>query len=61
MEIRKPSIAVDLTSTIQGVYGSAPTPPGRLRVQIQPVALKQKRKAAGTARPSRVEVAIVSG
>jgi hypothetical protein len=39
---------------------SAPPPPGKLRVQIQPVALKAAGEANGTARPSRVEVTIVS-
>jgi tyrosinase len=60
-EARKPSIAVDLTSAIQRVYGSAEAPAGRLRVQVQPVALRPKGKQGGTATPSRVEVAFVSG
>ena len=59
-EVRKPSLGIDLTSTIERVYGSAATPPGKLRVQIQPVALRPTGKADGTAKPSRVEVAIVS-
>jgi tyrosinase len=59
-EPRKPSIGLDLTSAIQRIYGSAAVPPGKLRVQIQPVALKPAGKANGTVRPSRVEVAIVS-
>jgi tyrosinase len=59
-EPRKPSLGIDLTSTIQRVYGSAATPPGKLRVQIQPVALRPAGKADGTVKPSRVEVAIVS-
>jgi tyrosinase len=59
-EARKPSLGIDLTSTIQRVYGSAATPPGKLRVQIQPVALRVAGKAEGTVRPSRVEVAIIS-
>jgi tyrosinase len=59
-EARKPSLGIDLTSTIQRVYGSAGTPPGKLRVQIQPVALRPAGKADGTVKPSRVEVAIVS-
>jgi tyrosinase len=59
-EAKKPSIGVDLTTAIQRVYGSAVTSPGKLRVQIQPVALKASAKANGTAKPSRVEVAIVS-
>ena len=58
---KRPSIAVDLTSAIQSVYGSATTTPGSLRVQIQPVALRPEGKAAGTATPDRVEVAVVSG
>jgi tyrosinase len=60
MEPRKPSLGIDLTSTIQRVYGSAATPPAKLRVQIQPVALRPSGKAQGTVKPSRVEVAIVS-
>jgi tyrosinase len=59
-EAKKPSIGIDLTAAIQRVYGSATTSPGKLRVQIQPVALKPTAKADGTAKPSRVEVAIVS-
>jgi tyrosinase len=59
-EARKPSLGIDLTSTIQRIYGSAATTPGKLRVQIQPVALRPAGKADGTAKPSRVEVAIVS-
>jgi tyrosinase len=58
---KKPSIAVDLTQAIGRVYGSATTPPGALRVQIQPVALRPKDKYAGTATPARVEVAVVGG
>jgi tyrosinase len=60
-EARKPSIAVDLTSAIQRVYGSTGALNGRLRVQVQPVALRPKGKQGGTAKPSRVEVAFVSG
>src|SRR5262249_28057987 len=56
---KKPSIAVDLTSAIQDIYGSATTTPGPLRVQIQPAALRPEGKAAGTATPDRVEVAVV--
>ena len=59
-EARKSSLGIDLTTTIQRVYGSAATPPGKLRVQIQPVALRPAAKAEGTAKPSRVEVAIIS-
>jgi tyrosinase len=58
-EARKPSLGIDLTSTIQRVYGSAAPPPGKLRLQIQPVALRPNGKAEGTVKPSRVEVAIV--
>src|SRR5215208_4216247 len=57
-EARKPSIAVDLTAACHRVYGNATTPPGKLRVQIQPVPLKPTGRA-GSAKPSRVEVAIV--
>jgi tyrosinase len=57
---KKPSLGIDLTSTIQRVYGSAGVPPGKLRVQIQPVALRSGGKADGTVKPSSVEVAIVS-
>jgi tyrosinase len=59
-EAKKPSLGIDLTSTIERVYGSAASPPGKLRVQIQPVALRPAAKAVGTVKPSRVEVAIVS-
>jgi tyrosinase len=59
-EARKPSLGIDLTSTIQRVYGSATTPAGKLRVQIQPVALRAAGKTEGTVKPGRVEVAIVS-
>jgi tyrosinase len=59
-DARKPSIGVDLTTAIQRVYGSALSPPEKMRVQIQPVALKPGAKAEGTTKPSRVEIAIVS-
>ena len=59
-KVKKPSLAVDLTSAIQRVFGSAADPTARLRVQIQPVAVKPKVKVSGTAKPSRVEVAFVS-
>jgi len=59
-EAKKPSFGLDLTSAILRVYGSAPTAPSKFRVQIQPVALRAGGKADGTARPSRVEIAIVS-
>lgn len=58
---KKPSLGIDLTPTIQRVYGSAATAPGKLRVQIQPVPLRSAGKADGTVKPERVEVAIVSG
>jgi len=56
----KPSVAVDLTAAIQRVYGSAPVPSGRIRVQILPVSNAQKDGKVGTATPGRVEVAFVS-
>jgi tyrosinase len=59
-EAKKPSIGIDLTSTIQRVYGSATTPSAKLRLQIQPVALRPAGKANGTTKPNRVEVAIIS-
>jgi tyrosinase len=54
-----PSVAVDLTRTLQRVYGSLP-PPEKLRVQILPVPRGKKTGEIGTAKPGRVEVAIVS-
>jgi len=57
---RKPSVALDLTSAIQRVYGSVADPSGRIRLQVQPVPLRPKAKADGTAKPSRVEIAFVS-
>ena len=59
-ESKKPSVALDLTSAIQRVFGSAVDPSGRMRVQILPVPLRPKAKADGTAKPSSVEVAFVS-
>jgi len=59
-ESRRPSVAVDLTSTIQRVYGSAAEPSGRIRVQVQPVPLRPQGRADGTAKPNKVEVAFVS-
>jgi len=56
----KPSVAVDLTHAIQRVYGSAPTPSGRLRIQILPIPNTPNDGRAGTATPSRVEVAFVT-
>ena len=54
-----PSVLVDLTSAIQRVYGSAAAAPANIRVQILPVALG-KPGEVGTAKPSRIEVAIVT-
>jgi tyrosinase len=59
-EARKPSLAIDMTEACQRVYGGAATTPGKLRIQIQPVALRPAAKANGTVKPGRVEVAIVS-
>jgi tyrosinase len=58
-EPKKPSIGVDLTTAIARVYGPT-TPPGKLRVQIQPVAVRAGGNADGSAKPASVEVAIVS-
>ncbi len=55
----KPSVALDLTNAIRSLYGSAIEAPSRIRVQILPVANKPNAEA-GTAIPSRVEVAFVS-
>ncbi len=55
-----PSIAVDLTGTIRRLYGSAAELSGRIRVQIMPVSIRPKAGPAGTAAPSRIEVAFVS-
>ncbi len=55
-----PSIAVDLSGTIKRLYGSATEHSGRILVQIQPVTVRAKAGPAGTAAPSRVEVAFVS-
>jgi hypothetical protein len=49
-----------LTSAIQRVYGSVADPSGRIRLQVQPVPLRPKTKADGTAKPSKVEIAFVS-
>jgi tyrosinase len=54
-----PSFAVDLTAAIQRVYGSVPQAGGRIGLQILPVS-SGDGKQAGTARPSRVEVAFVT-
>jgi tyrosinase len=57
----KPSIAVALTDPIQRVFGSATEPSSRIRLQILPVPINSSRGPAGTAAPSGVEVAFVSG
>ena len=57
----KPSLGIDLTSAIQRVYGSQPDQKNRIRLQIQPVPNKASAAGkAGTCKPSRVEVAIIS-
>ncbi len=55
----KPSFALDLTRAIQRIHGGAEAPPSRVRLQILPISNKPKGKA-GTASPSRVEVAFVT-
>lgn len=55
-----PSIAVDLTATIKRLYGSEAEHPSRIRIQILPVPIRPEAAPAGTAAPSRVEVAFVS-
>ena len=59
-EPKKPSIGIDLTAAISRVYGPSATPPGKLRVQIQPAALRPGGNAEASAKPASVEVAIVS-
>jgi tyrosinase len=54
-----PSVAIDLTVPIQRVYGSLPTSPDSIRVQILPVA-RGKVGEIGTAKPSRLEIAIIT-
>jgi tyrosinase len=54
-----PSVAVDLTVPVQRVYGSLPTSPESIRVQILPVA-RGKGGEIGMAKPSRVEIAIIT-
>jgi tyrosinase len=56
----KPSIVLDLTSTIKRVYGSATELPGRIRIQILPTPNKSTAGPPGTAAPGRIEVAFVS-
>ena len=54
-----PSFAVDLTAPIQRVYGAAPPTDGRITLQILPVST-QPNAQAGTAKPTRIEVAFVT-
>src|SRR5262249_30158436 len=54
-----PSVAVDLTVPIQRVYGSLPTSPDSIRVQILAVA-RGKGGERGRAKPSRLEIAIIT-
>ena len=55
-----PSIVVDLTATIQRVFGNMPTTPDLLRVQILPVPEGKVAVAeVGTAKPAAVEVAFI--
>ena len=58
---KKPSIGLDLTAAIQRIYGSTEDAPGKLRLQIQPVALRAGGNADGSAKPASIEVAIISG
>ena len=56
----KPSIVVDLTSTIARVFGAAPVTLDTLRVQILPVPRgKASVEQTGTAIPARVEIAFI--
>jgi tyrosinase len=55
-----PSFVLDLTAAIRRVYGSGKTPTGRIRIQIMPVPNGSGRVTAGTAKPTRVEVAFVT-
>jgi tyrosinase len=58
---QKPSIAVDLTTALERLYGSAAETPSSLRVQILPVPIRRTSVAeTGKAKPARVEVAFVS-
>jgi tyrosinase len=54
-----PSVSVDLTRTLQNLYGTLPAP-DTIRIQILPVARNATVKEVGTVRPSRVEVAFVT-
>jgi tyrosinase len=56
---RNPSVLIDLTRPLQRVFGSAPEGPKTLRVQMLPVSRGQKGEV-GTAKPSRVEIVIVT-
>lgn len=53
-----PSFVLDLTDAIQRVYGATSEPKGDIRLQLQPVSINGGR--AGTAKPTSVEVAVVS-
>lgn len=57
-----PSVVLDLTPAIESLFGSAPTPPDRIRVQILPVprGTAELAAATGTVTPARVEIAFVS-
>jgi tyrosinase len=55
-----PSFVVDLTNAIQSVYGSALPANGRIKLQIQPVSNRPNVEQAGTATPSRIEVAFLT-
>jgi tyrosinase len=57
----KPSIAVDLTTAIEKLYGGITAAPDTLRVQILPVPRGKASVAqTGSAKPARVEIAFVS-
>lgn len=57
----KPSVAVDLTTALEKLYGSVTDAPETLKVQIIPVPRGRNSVAqTGTAKPARVEVAFVS-
>lgn len=59
--VDKPSLGIDLTGAIQRIYGAQPELYKQIRVQIQPVANKASAAGkAGTCKPSRVEIAVVS-
>jgi tyrosinase len=54
-----PSVAVDLTDTLQRLLGGAAPVTGPVRLQIQPVANRKDAKV-GTATPTSVEVLLVA-